>query len=173
MRRIPHVAAIICIAALAAGFVRADGFIVAPPPHPVPGQPYAFAPLAVKYHHVTVTITDQVAVTEVDQSFFNPTSARLEGYIFPIPAGAQIDRFAMDIDGKMTEAELLDATKARQIYEDIVRRMRDPALMEYSSARGCSRCAYSPSSHAAKNASASATPRCCARRAGWWSTSTR
>lgn len=133
MRRIPHLALIICIAAWAAGIARADGLIIAPHPHPGPGQPYAFAPLAVKYHHVTVTITDQVAVTEVDQSFYNPTSARLEGtYIFPIPAGAQIDRFAMDIDGKMTEAELLDAAKARQIYEDIVRRMRDPALMEYA-----------------------------------------
>ncbi|HQK87153.1 MAG TPA: VIT domain-containing protein, partial [Acidobacteriota bacterium] len=133
MRRISHLALIICIAALAASFAPADGLIIAPHPHPGPGQPYAFAPLAVKYHHVTVTITDQVAVTEVDQSFFNPTSARLEGtYIFPIPAGAQIDRFAMDIDGKMTEAELLDAAKARQVYEDIVRRMRDPALMEYA-----------------------------------------
>ncbi|HOT01558.1 MAG TPA: hypothetical protein PLY66_11175, partial [Acidobacteriota bacterium] len=62
MRRISHLALIICIAALAASFAPADGLIIAPHPHPGPGQPYAFAPLAVKYHHVTVTITDQVAV---------------------------------------------------------------------------------------------------------------
>ena len=114
------------------GAARADGLIVVVHPTPPPHH-YPFAPLAVKYHHVTVRITDQVAVTEVDQVFFNPTPMRLEGtYLFPIPKGAQIDRFAMDIDGKMTDAELLDAAKARQIYEDIVRRMRDPALMEYA-----------------------------------------
>src|SRR3989442_15058002 len=38
----------------------------------------------------------------------------------------------MDIGGKMVEAELLSADKARKIYEDIVRKARDPALMEYA-----------------------------------------
>ena len=102
-------------------------------PNPPATLPYAFAPLAVKYHHVSVKVTNQVAVTEVDQVFYNPTPMRLEGtYLFPIPKSAQIDRFSMDIDGKMTDAELLDAAKARQIYEDIVRKMRDPALLEYA-----------------------------------------
>jgi Ca-activated chloride channel family protein len=32
----------------------------------------------------------------------------------------------------MVDAELLRADKARQIYEDIVRKMRDPALLEYA-----------------------------------------
>jgi Ca-activated chloride channel family protein len=121
------------LAIFTGGTVWADGLIVVFHPNPPPGVPYPFAPLAIKYHHVTVKITDQVAVTEVDQVFFNPAPLRLEGnYLFPIPKGAQIDRFAMDIDGKMTEAELLDAGKARLIYEDIVRRMRDPALLEYA-----------------------------------------
>jgi Ca-activated chloride channel family protein len=38
----------------------------------------------------------------------------------------------MIINGRETKAELLDADKARNIYEDIVRQMRDPALLEYS-----------------------------------------
>lgn len=119
-------------ASLTASAALADGLIVVhnPPPEPRPG--YAFTPLAVRYHHVTVKITDQVAVTEVDQSFFNPNRQRLEGtYMFPVPQGAQIDKFSMDIDGKLVEAELLDAAKARKIYEDIVRKMKDPALLEY------------------------------------------
>jgi Ca-activated chloride channel homolog len=130
-------AALALIAVFAVSSVLADGLIAIPRhppgfmvPHPVP---YAFAPLEIKYHHVTVKISDQVAVTEVDQSFFNPNPQRLEGdYLFPIPKGAQIDKFSMDINGKMTEAELLDADKARRIYEDIVRSMRDPALLEYA-----------------------------------------
>ncbi|HYR28254.1 MAG TPA: VIT domain-containing protein, partial [Thermoanaerobaculia bacterium] len=117
-----------------------DGMIIVPrPPHPPrpplprpePHLPTPF-PLAVNYHHVTVAIRDGVARTSVDQEFFNPTHSRLEGtYIFPLPAGAVISDFAMEIDGKLTKAELLDASKARAIYEDIVRSMRDPALLEY------------------------------------------
>ena len=38
----------------------------------------------------------------------------------------------MDIDGKMMEAELLPADKAREIYADIVRKAKDPALLEYA-----------------------------------------
>ena len=108
----------------------ADGMIVVPTPLPRPGpEPF---PLAVKYHHVMVGIRDQVAKTSIDQEFFNPTGARLEGiYVFPLPKGAVIRDFAMEIDGKITPAELLDAAKARGIYEDIVRKMRDPALLEY------------------------------------------
>ena len=115
----------------------ADGLIVITKPIPHPGGRIApprhrFAPLNINYHKVTVSIRDQVAVTEVDQEFYNPNNARLEGhYIFPIPEGAQIDKFEMDVNGKMMAAELLDATKARKIYEDIVRQSRDPALMEY------------------------------------------
>lgn len=121
------------LAVLASGTALADGLIVINNPYPSPNPRYPFAPLSVKYHHVTVRIVDQVAVTEVDQVFYNPSPVRLEGtYLFPIPKDAQIDRFAMDVDGKLTEAELLDAGKARQIYEDIVRRMRDPALLEYA-----------------------------------------
>ena len=112
--------------------VLADGLIIVPhPPRPIPG-PYPYAPLEVVYHRVNVVITDQAAVTKVDQEFYNPTGMRLEGtYIFPLPPGAHIDKFAMDINGTMAEAELLPADKARGIYEDIVRRMKDPALLEY------------------------------------------
>jgi Ca-activated chloride channel homolog len=130
-------AAILGLIVLFLSSAYADGLIIIP--HHPPGFviprhiPYVFAPLEIKYHHVTVKITDQVAVTEVDQFFFNPNNLRLEGdYIFPIPKGAQIDKFSMDVNGKMTEAELLDAEKARGIYEDIVRRMKDPALLEYA-----------------------------------------
>lgn len=114
---------------------RADGFIVINQPStpvPVPQGHFSFAPLEVSFHHVSVTIKDQVAVTSVDQEFINPNGVQLEGtYLFPLPPGAHIDKFSMDINGKMQEAELLPADKARTIYEDIVRRYKDPALLEY------------------------------------------
>ena len=132
-----------------AGSSFADGLIVIhnppiwhPMPPPLPGPPpwpglppqhYEFAPLEVVFHHVTVKIVGQIATTIVDQEFFNPNDQRLEGtYLFPVPAGAQIEKFTMEIGGKPVEAELLPADKARKIYEDIVRKMRDPALLEYA-----------------------------------------
>ena len=119
---------------LTAPLCRADGLIIVhqAPPQAAPRGHFAFAPLEVSYHRVTVDIKDNVATTSVDQEFYNPNSARLEGtYVFPLPDGAHIDRFSMDVNGKMTNAELLDANKARTIYEDIVRQYRDPALLEY------------------------------------------
>ena len=112
-----------------------DGFIVINQPVStinVPPGHFPFAPLEVSFHHVSVQIKDQVAVTSVDEEFVNPNPTQLEGtYLFPLPQGAHIDKFSMDINGKMQEAELLPADKARSIYEDIVRRYRDPALLEY------------------------------------------
>jgi len=107
----------------------ADGFIVIPSPHPLP-NPF---PLEVVYHKVNVKIDGQSAITTIDQSFYNPSQYQFEGfYIFPIPKGAVVNNFTMEINGKETKAELLDSDKARKIYEDIVRQMRDPALLEYS-----------------------------------------
>jgi Ca-activated chloride channel family protein len=107
----------------------ADGLIIIPRPEPLQ-SPY---PLEVLYHHVSVKINGNVAETFIDQEFHNPSDVLLEGYyIFPIPKNAIIKDFSMEINGKMVSAELLDANKARQIYEDIVRQIKDPALLEYS-----------------------------------------
>ena len=82
---------------------------------------------------MSVKIKNQVAQTTLEQTFYNPSRQRVEGtYMFPVPQGAKIEKFEMEVNGKMTEAELLDAKKAKQIYEKIVREARDPALMEYS-----------------------------------------
>ena len=85
---------------LASSVVLADGMIVVP--RPVPTVPTPF-PLSVSYHRVDVSIKGSIARTSVDQEFYNPTTVRLEGvYIFPLPQGAAISDFAMEIDGKST-----------------------------------------------------------------------
>src|SRR5689334_20605916 len=114
-------------------YARGDGFIVVERPFLIPPDHFTFAPLEVSSHHVDVRIDGQVAVTSIDQEFYNPNDQRLEGiYMFPVPKGAHIDKFSMEIGGKMVDAELLRADKARQIYGDITRKMRDPALLEYA-----------------------------------------
>jgi Ca-activated chloride channel homolog len=88
--------------------------------------------LAVQNHNVTVTIDNQVARTHVDETFFNDSAYALEGtYIFLLPDDATISDFAMWVDGKRLDGQVLNKNQARQIYEDIVRRQRDPALLEY------------------------------------------
>ena len=85
------------------------------------------------YNKVEARIKDQIAVTAVDQEFYNPNARQLEGtFLFPVPKGAQINKFTLEINGKQVQAELLAADKARGIYEDIVRKLKDPALLEYA-----------------------------------------
>jgi Ca-activated chloride channel family protein len=107
--------------------LHADGFII-PKPHPGEKIP----PLSVKYHRVSVEIVNQIAKTSIDQVFINNHPRDIEGiYIFPLPEEATISEFAMYIGDKKVEGEILDRDQARRIYEDIVRRMKDPALLEY------------------------------------------
>jgi Ca-activated chloride channel family protein len=110
--------------------VLADGIVI---PHPPPDIPIVEVPyLTIKYHRVTVTIEDQVATTHVDQVFVNEGRHEVEGtYIFPLPEEAAISEFAMWVDGEKLEGQVLERDEARRIYEDIVRRRRDPALLEY------------------------------------------
>ena len=113
------------------GPVLADGIIIPIPPHPpvpIVDVPY----LTIQYHRVTVTIKDQVATTHVDQVFINEGRFEVEGtYLFPLPEEAAISEFAMWVDGEKLEGQILERDEARRIYEDIVRKRRDPALLEY------------------------------------------
>src|SRR2546421_137458 len=89
-------------------------------------------PLAMVNHRVMIDIDDQVAVTQVEQTFRNHTDRPLEAtYVFPVPRGASVNRFTMLVDGKEVAGEMVEAAKARQVYTDIVRRTQDPGLLEY------------------------------------------
>ncbi len=114
----------------------ADGIIIPDPPvcDPTPCPPVIIPmdQLVIRYHHVTVAIKEQLAITHVDQVFYNPNDWTIEGtYIFPIPDDAAVSGFTLWVDGKPVEGQVLDATQARQTYEQIVSSMRDPALLEY------------------------------------------
>jgi len=110
----------------------ADGIVIPDPIEPVPPDHIVVPFLPIKYHRVQVEIDNQVAQVEIDQVFLNDGDFELEGtYIFPLPEDAAISDFAMYVDGERLEGRILDKEKARAIYEDIVRRRQDPALLEY------------------------------------------
>jgi uncharacterized protein YegL len=117
------------------GAVFADGVIIVDPPRPPHMPPFSIPkpePLPIKYHRVQIEIDNQVATTSIDQVFRNDYDVDVEGtYIFPLPEDATITDFAMYVDGERVSGEILGKDEARKIYEDIVRRMRDPGLLEY------------------------------------------
>jgi Mg-chelatase subunit ChlD len=109
------------------GYAFAQGIII--PDERVPDRRLPVP--TVKSQSVEVEIKDGVAVTKVDQVFHNGYSRDIEGtYIFPLPPGATVSDFAMWIGDQRVKGELLDRDQAAQIYHDIVRRMKDPALLE-------------------------------------------
>jgi Ca-activated chloride channel family protein len=123
---------------LAAAVAEAQGIII-PRPCPRPDarcpQPPELPqqPLNVKSIRFTTKITDQVAVTHVEQVFENDTRYLLEGaYFFPLPDQVSITEFAMWEGGQRLVGEVRSRDEARRIYDDIVRSRRDPALLEYA-----------------------------------------
>lgn len=89
-------------------------------------------PLRVTDHAVNVEINDQIALTTLNQTFHNDTKQRLEAtYIFPLPENADLTNFQMSFNGKMVEGKVLPAEEAKDVYESIVRQMKDPGLIEF------------------------------------------
>jgi Ca-activated chloride channel homolog len=102
------------------------------PIEPIRPIPVISCGLTIRYHRVNVDIADQVATTRVDQLFVNDSGRDLEGtYVFPLPEDAAITAFSMFVDGEEIEGQVLTKEEARRLYESIVRRNRDPALLEF------------------------------------------
>ena len=89
-------------------------------------------PVRLRTHRVTAVVNDRVAQVTVEQIFFNHANRALEGvYLFPLPRDAAVGEFAMTMGDTMVRGEVIDANEARRIYHSIVRRKRDPGLLEY------------------------------------------
>lgn len=90
-------------------------------------------PLAIDRHLVDVVIRDQVAETTIDQVYRNGSDQELEGvFTFPLPPDASVSGFAMWVGGEMIEADIVERSRARAIYEELKARKKDPGLLEWS-----------------------------------------
>lgn len=113
-----------CFSAL----ISAQGLIIPDRPRP----DWRYQDFELKSVSVNAKIDNQAAVTTVQQVFYNPNNFVMEAeYIFILPENAVATGLSMWMDGKKVKGELLDKDKARRIYQDIVSRMKDPALLEY------------------------------------------
>ncbi len=104
-----------------------------PLPRPIIG-PRPQPPVSYKIKEISVRarVQDQVARTQVSQSFVNTGSRQMEvSFVFPLPYDGAIDRLTFMVDGKEYDAQLMTREEARRIYEGYVRRNQDPALLEW------------------------------------------
>jgi len=143
MMRFKFAASFFCfviIGLLSVSFAYAQGVIVPivcdiRPCRPIPRPRPVVIPnaLPVKSIKLDTKIIGQVATTHVEQVFRNDTPFTLEGtYFFPIPETASIIEFAIWENGKKLVGEVRSREEARRIYDSIVRRQKDPGLLEYA-----------------------------------------
>lgn len=129
-RLISLVAVLVVVGALwLPAAVKAQEIIIEPPPR----LPIAWLEgITVDEHRVDIVIEGPIAQVKVSQVFHNRSQQVAEGvYLFPLPTDAAIGDFVMKVDGHVLEGVLMPHDQARRIYEEIVRQMRDPALLEY------------------------------------------
>jgi Ca-activated chloride channel family protein len=119
-----------------AATAAAQGVIIPGPCERCPRPPRQISlprSLPVKSIKIDTKISSQVATTHVEQIFRNDTDATLEGtYFFPIPEHASITEFAIWDGDRRLVGEVRSREEARRIYDEIVRRQRDPGLLEYA-----------------------------------------
>lgn len=88
--------------------------------------------MSIDHHRVNIDVDNQIAATTVDMQFTNNGDGMVEGtFLFPLPPEAAVDNLTMYVNGQPIEAKILRAEEAREIYNEIVRQYRDPALLEY------------------------------------------
>ena len=97
---------------------------------PRPGFPSTWEVTELTAH---ADVTGQSASVRLSQTFKNVGSRPLEArLLFPVPPGAAVRELTLLVDGKELTGTLQKAGEARETYEAIVRRNRDPALLEYA-----------------------------------------
>ena len=90
-------------------------------------------PLGLVGLNVEARIIGDIAETTATMTFANPEPRDTEGDLyFPLPEGATVSGYALDIQGKMVEGVIVERQWARQVYEALKVRRIDPGLVEWS-----------------------------------------
>lgn len=81
---------------------------------------------------VDASLDGSVAQVATTQTFRNTGNTTIEAtFLFPLPYDGAIDQLTLLVDGKELAGRLLTKEEARSRYEEIVRKSRDPALLEW------------------------------------------
>lgn len=81
---------------------------------------------------IDANVEGAVASVNVSQTFKNEGKTTIEtAFVFPLPYDGAVDSMTLLVNGKEYPATLVDADEARKQYEEIVRKAKDPALLEW------------------------------------------
>jgi len=112
--------------------IHAQNIIDPPPGGPPFPLPVTDQQVQIERQQVDIEVDGPLVQVHLTQLLRNHSPRAIEGnYVFPLPKNAAIGDFQMTVNGEVIEGEILRKDEARQIYEEIVRRRRDPALLEY------------------------------------------
>ncbi|MBL0174793.1 MAG: VWA domain-containing protein [Ignavibacteria bacterium] len=97
-----------------------------------PNTPSPIYNLRLDSIRTTVTIRNLLAVTHVDEEFFNPENLELEGfYVFQLPQGATVDGLWMWVDGVRLTFAVKRKEDASKLYDSLVEHnVGDPAILQ-------------------------------------------
>ncbi|MCX7886968.1 MAG: VIT domain-containing protein, partial [Verrucomicrobiae bacterium] len=102
--------------------------IVVPPRPQQPGQPMQLREMNVRARIVGLHVE-----TTTEMTFYNPNPRLLEGELqFPLPDGAVITGYALDVNGQMVDGVVVKKEKARVAFETEVRAGIDPGIVEHT-----------------------------------------
>lgn len=80
---------------------------------------------------IKVDVLGNIATTTYDMLFFNPNDRVLEGELsFPLGQNQSVNYFALEINGNLREAVVVEKELGRVAFENTVRQQIDPALLE-------------------------------------------
>ncbi len=120
---------LVCAVVLPLAPAAAQGWIEPIRPFPVPTAPRRG--IEKVRSAVQVAVVGRVARVTVEEWFRNTGALLDEGnYLYPLPGEAVFSDFSLWQGDQELKGEPMDAAQARAIYEEIVRRKRDPALIE-------------------------------------------
>ena len=97
----------------------------------LPPTPEAREPIRLTEMTVDARIVGLNAEVTTTLTFLNPNKRQLEGeLVFPMPEGAGVTGYALDIKGQMVDGVVVKKEKARVAFESEVRRGVDPGIVE-------------------------------------------
>lgn len=86
----------------------------------------------IKSMDISIDINQQIAVTHVDQTFYNELNTSVEAiYIFPLPENAMITELVYWVNDVRYVAEIREHQDAVNAYNKRLQQWLDPALLEY------------------------------------------
>ena len=117
-------------------FVAAPALAQRPPELPPPALMVKVAeasePLRLQKVDVEARILGHLAATQMTMTFYNPHHRVLAGDLyFPLPEGATISGYALDVNGVLVDGVVVDKHEARRAFEAEVRKGVDPGLVEW------------------------------------------